>query len=111
MKMYFCITAKTICCGIDSRFRENDEVMNAFMDSIAFGSRMTSLPQVLLLPKASVAGKLACTLPSRRAGNRRLQSTVYRGTFMDSIASLQNDNAFPSLTAPEVSVAAKLALT
>ena len=77
--MYFCITAKTICCGIDSRFRENDEVMNAFMDSIAFGSRMTLHSQVLLLRKASAAGLLARPLPSRRAGNRRLQSTVCRG--------------------------------
>ena len=66
-----------VCRGIDSRFRENDEVMNAFMDSIAFGSRMTSLFQVLLLPEASVAGKLACTLPSRRAAAPRAQNPQY----------------------------------
>jgi len=53
--------------------------------------------------------KVRIVIP-RLTGNL-LESTVYRGTFMDSIASLQNDNAFPSLTAPEVSVAAKLALT
>ena len=55
MKIYFCITAKmqlakvriviprltgnllesTVYRGIDSRFCENDEVVNAFMDSIA----------------------------------------------------------------------------